>query len=273
MNGREGAMGALMRQRPEWASTVILAGLRGSDAHGSKLPADHPRSTDDTDTFGVAVHPTEWYLGLEGYHGNRRKLSWDTAGAFYDHLIHDVRKFFALLEKGNPNVHCWLWADPEDIMFTSPAGRVILDNREAFLSRQCFAALAGYARSQMHRMDRKKYAGYQGSKRKALVDEFGYDVKHAAHCVRLLKMGLELAETGVMSTRRPPDEARTLQDIKIGGWPFRQTLRYIEDLFKRFRTAEGQSLLPEKVDRAFTNALLLSVIREANSRQERISCA
>ena len=264
MSGHDGALGALLRQRPVWAKNIILAGLRGSDAHGTKLPEDHPRHTDDIDTFGVAAHPTEWYLSLDGYSGNKRKLSWDTAGDRYDHLIHDLRKFFALLVKGNPNVHCWLWADPEDILFVSPAGRVVLDNRKAFLSAACFDALAGYARAQMHKMDRKKYAGYQGTKRKALVDELGYDVKHAAHCVRLLKMGMELAETGVMSTRRPPDEAAMLREIKAGDWPFRKTLRYTEHLFKQFRSM-SEAGLPDDVDRDHINSLLVDVIRIANA--------
>lgn len=260
---RSRAVAALMRQRPEWASNVILAGIRGSDSHGTKLPSDHPRSTDDTDVFGVAVHPTEWYLGLGGYSSPKRKLSWDTAGEHYDHLIHDVRKFFSLLLKGNPNVHCWLWVEPEDVPHIEPAGQLILDNRELFLSRHCFNALAGYARAQMHKMDRKRYQGYQGAKRKELVRELGYDVKHAAHCVRLLKMGIELATTGRMSSRRPDAETVILMAIKAGDWSYRQTERLCENLWKRFRDAEALSDLVEDPDYDRANALLVEVIRMA----------
>lgn len=255
---------ALRQERPEWASNIILAGLRGSDAHGTKLPEGHPRHTDDTDTFGVAVHPTDWYLGLGGYSQPKRKLSWDTAGEHYDHLVHDVRKFFHLLCKGNPNVHNWLWADASDIGHSTMAGRLILLNRGLFLSRHCFNALAGYAHAQMHKMERKKYAGYQGAKRKKLVDEIGYDVKHAAHCVRLLKMGLELAAEGRMSTRRPDDEAAMLRDIKAGEWSFRRTRLYTDDLFKRFREAEAAADLPDEVDRDKVNGVLVQVIHMAN---------
>lgn len=256
------AVEALHRQKPEWAHTIILSGLRGSDAHGSKLPADHPRATDDVDTFGVSVQPLEWYLGIQGYHSQARQ-SWDTAGERYDHLIHDVRKFFHLLTKGNPNVHCWLWADPVHLGEISDAALLILRNRSKFLSRVCFNALAGYATAQMHKMDRKKYHGYMGKKRKILVDELGYDVKHAAHCVRLLQMGIELARTGRLTTRRPEGEAETLRAIKAGDWPYRRTERLCNHLFGEFKVAEAQSDLPDTLDRDFINDLLVRVIHTA----------
>ena len=259
MTVAEKAVAALDRQKPEWAHTIILAGVRGSDAHGSKLPEGHPRATDDVDTFGVSVQLIPWYLGIQGYHSQARQ-SWDTAGEMYDHLIHDVRKVFHLLAKGNPNVHCWLWADPVDIATVTKAGLRILDNRELFLSRICFNALAGYATAQMHKMDRKRYQGYMGKKRKLLVDELGYDVKHAAHCVRLLNMGIQLARTGSMSTRRPEGEGVILREIKAGDWPYRKTERLCHHLWGEFRVAEAQSDLREKVDREAIGTLLVEVI-------------
>jgi predicted nucleotidyltransferase len=257
------AVGALMRQRPKWAGNIILAGVRGSDAHGTKLPPDHPRATDDTDTFGVSVQPEDWYLGLDGYGGQSRQ-SWDTAGEHYDHLIHDVRKMFSLLLKGNPNVHCWLWTDPEDRMSLSLAGHMILDNRGMFLSKRCFTALAGYATAQMHKMDRKRYQGYQGARRKAIVDELGYDVKHAAHCIRLLGMGIELANEGVMRTRRPEAEAELLMQIKAGEWNFNQVEAHSQRLWEEFRAAEPNSTLPDEPNRHDVSDLLVTVIRAAN---------
>ena len=169
-------LAAIYADRPDWANNLILAGLRGSDAHGTKLPADHPRATDDTDTFAISVQPVEWYLGLRGC--TKSRLHWDpeVADSSYDHLIYDVRKLFALLLKGNPNVHCWLWTEPEDIILADDRGRMILANREMFLSQACFDALGGYAQAQMLKMDRSTYAGYMGKKRKAIVDELGEEV-------------------------------------------------------------------------------------------------
>ena len=264
MTPRQVAVNALLANKPERVGRIVLAGICGSDAHGTKLPTGHKFATDDIDTFGVSVQPEEWYLGLDGYSGNLRRLTWETGGDDNDHCVHDVRKFFALLSKGNPNVHNWLWADPEDIVHTTMAGRLILLNRALFLSRHCFAALAGYAHAQLHKMDRKRYAGYMGEKRRVIVDEVGYDVKHAAHCIRLLKMGIELARERTLMTRRPTEEATMLKEIKAGDWPYRRTRAYADDLFCRFRDAEKLSDLPDDVDYSRINALLVQVIRLSN---------
>ena len=257
----ENALQTLMQQRPSWANRIILAGIRGSDAHGTKLPPEHPMATDDTDTFGVSVQTEDWYLGLAGYHNSGRQ-SWDTAGDHFDHLIHDVRKMFALLSKGNPNVHCWLWAEPEDHLLVTKAGQMIVDSRDLFLSRACLKAFNGYAYSQMKKMDRAQYQGYMGEKRKRIVDELGYDVKHAAHCIRLLNMGIELIETGAMHTRRP--EAATIMEIKAGDWPLRKTENLANELWGKYRDLEGTCDLPDLPDRDTLNALLIEVIRTAN---------
>jgi len=260
-NDKLKAIQVLRQQRPGWGQNLILAGIRGSDAHGTKLPEDHPRHTDDVDTFGVSVQSIRWYLTLEANGKNRQ--TWETSGERYDHLIYDVRKFFSLLAKGNPNVHSWLWADPSDQVLVTPPGKVILDNRERFLSKACFSALVGYAKAQMHKMDRKRYQGYQGAKRKKIVDEVGYDVKHAAHCIRLLNMGIELATTGIMSTRRPRDEAAMLMEVKAGEWPFRKVETLSLELYRRFKECEPLSTLPEKPDMRDVNDLLVTVVEMA----------
>jgi hypothetical protein len=113
-------------------------------------------------------------------------------------------------------------------------------------------------------MDRKRYQGYQGAKRRAMVDELGYDVKHAAHCIRLLNMGIELARTGEMATRRPVAEAVTLTEIKAGEWPFRRTESLASDLWVRFQDAERSATLPPEPDAEAADALLLSVIEAAD---------
>lgn len=261
---RANAIADLMSSRPLWASNIVLAGIRGSDAHGTKLPEEHAFHTDDIDTFGVSVATEEWYLGLRGYSTPARKLSWDTSGEHYDHLIHDVRKLFSLAAQGNPNVLCWLFSDPEDLRVVESAGLTILESRRAFLSKKCFVALAGYATAQLKKMERTKYAGYMGEKRKALVDKVGYDVKHAAHCIRLLRMGCELAETGMFHTRRPAAEAKFLMEVKAGSLSYEEVRSYATGIKERFRLLEGKSTLPDEPDRDHLNDILLRVIREAN---------
>ena len=44
-----------------------------------------------------------------------------------------------------------------------------------------------------------------GEKRKAIVRKYQYDVKNAAHLIRLLRMGIEFLETGELRVFRAMD--------------------------------------------------------------------
>ena len=262
----EGAMASLLQARPAWAGNMILTGLRGSDAHGTKLGSDHARDIDDIDTFAICVQPEEWYLGL----GDLRWVPatrdvWETSGSAYDHLVYDVRKAFWLLAKGNPNVHSWLWNQNEDYFWTMEAGETLLEHRDVFMSHRVLTSLGGYAQTQFEKMERTKYAGYQGEKRRAMVDEFGYDVKHAAHCLRLLWMGIELAETGRLTVRRDDDEVEILKAVKAGRWSFDKVRSWADGLTKDFELSCKMSDLPDEPDMDDISGLLVRVIREANN--------
>lgn len=248
---------------PEWApmSRTILCGLRGSDAHGTKLEDKGPNDIDDIDVFTITVQPIEFYLGLRGYHNKNEH--WDSAGEDLDVLVYDIRKFMDLAAKCNPNVINWLWNRDEDYLLIDSFGQRLIDERMMFLSKEVFKRLHGYAYSQMKRMKApdKKYEGYMGEKRKRLVDEFGFDLKNAAHCVRLLSMGIEVADTGVISTYRPEDEQILIKDIKRGIYSLEEISEMIEDLSDEFHEVEKISDLPDRVDRDKVSDLLVEIIQ------------
>jgi len=67
--------------------------------------------------------------------------------------------------------------------------------------------------------------------RAALEARFGYDVKHGAHLVRLLRMGREILETGQVFVWRGPggaDDADELLAIRGGAWSYAQLLEWVE---------------------------------------------
>jgi len=88
--------------------------------------------------------------------------------------------------------------------------------------------------------------GYLGDKRKKLVLEHGYDTKNASHCIRLLRMGIELLSSGKLAVFR--EDARELVDIKLGKWTLERVQAEAEDLFEEARIAADKSPLPEKPD-------------------------
>jgi len=265
------AVDDLRARCPPWASNVILAGLRGSDAHGTKLPEGHPRATDDVDAWGICVQPISWYVGLEGYRSLvRQHWAPEISPEGFDHLVYDVRKFFFLLRKGNPNVHQWLWCDDEDRMLVNSAARPLVENRAKFLSVRVLNALGGYATAQLAKMEpteggRQAYQGYMGDKRKTLVDEIGYDVKNAAHCVRLLSMGIELAVTGKLVVHRRFSERVRLMDIKAGEWNYPDLRELVTDLDADFRDAKGKTELPAEPDLDLIRDMAVTVICDAQA--------
>jgi len=59
-----------------------------------------------------------------------------------------------------------------------------------------------------------------GTKRKMLVEKYGYDCKNAAHLIRLLRMGVEFLKDGRLYVMR--EDAKQLIEIKRGEWTLEQ---------------------------------------------------
>lgn len=244
---------------PDWASNLIMGGYRGSYAHGTTI--EGPNATDDIDVFGVFVQPVDWYLGLDGYGNVKRHQVYETAGDELDILVYDIRKFFHLLIKGNPNVHSWLWTSPSHLLRQTLVSARILAVRERFMSVRMLSALEGYARSQRVRMQGTEHRGYMGERRKALEAKYGYDIKNAAHCIRILWLAIELAQDGAMHALRPPYEQQTLREIKQGLWSLDSVLELHGDLLETLGPLARNANLPEQVDHEWLNDFLVDIIR------------
>src|SRR5215471_4669238 len=77
------------------------------------------------------------------------------------------------------------------------------------------------------KLHHEHFSGYMGEKRKAMVRKYQYDVKNAAHLIRLLRMGIEFLETGRLQVFRTSD-ADELKRIKRGGWTLEQVKQQAE---------------------------------------------
>lgn len=66
--------------------------------------------------------------------------------------------------------------------------------------------------------------------RAALERKFGYDTKHAAHLVRLIRMCREILEQGVVLVHRP--DAEEIKEIRAGSWTYEKIVDFAtkEDL-------------------------------------------
>lgn len=77
----------------------------------------------------------------------------------------------------------------------------------------------------------KNYWSWKNKRNEArseLEEEFGYDTKHAMHLVRLLRMGKEALEDGVIQVKR--HDAQELLDIRHGKWTYEECVAYAENM-------------------------------------------
>jgi len=230
---------------------------RGSEAHGTWV-APEANGIDDRDLMGVLVLPRKYYAGtgLDPWEGA------DAINGPWDVVLYEFRKFIRLLVKQNPNVISMLWLEPEDYIFSSYEFDVLRASRSLFRSRTtAYLAFAGYAAGQEKRMTNPvEAAGYMGAKRKNLFEKFGYDCKNAAHLIRLLSMGAEYLETGVMKVRRTQDRDLLIQ-IKTGQWTLDRVNEHAQQARDKLRLAyETSNALPEKMDMDAIEALTVKIV-------------
>ena len=212
---------------------VIGMATVGSLSHGT-YEREH---IDDIDLMGIVNPPVNYVLGLRNWEGVQ--IIWDDM----DVTLYSLHKMIRLLLKSNPNVLGFLWMP--DYVVSTPALEILIENRDAFSSRFAYNPFVKYAEAQLNDMERSVYKGYLGKKRKELRDKFGYDTKHAAHCIRILRMGAEFLESGRMHVDRSNLDAEQLIEIRNGEYSFDRIKVMASLAFNRAEVAYHQSRLPD----------------------------
>lgn len=106
-------------------------------------------------------------------------------------------------------------------------------------------------------LHRRHFSGYMGEKRKRLVQQLGFDAKNASHLIRLLRMGIEFMESGVLQVRRA--DAAELLAIKQGQWSLERIQEEADRLFDKAEQVIETSPLAEEPDHARANQLLVKL--------------
>lgn len=122
-------------------------------------------------------------------------------------------------------------------------------------------------RERRYKAARKEWESYQGwlktrnPRRSALEAEFGYDTKHGMHLIRLLRMGVEIVETGALNVRR--DDRDDLLAIRAGAWSYDALMAGAEALHARVHAAAAASPLPPAPDEPALDALCADLVGQA----------
>jgi uncharacterized protein len=101
----------------------------------------------------------------------------------------------------------------------------------------------------------------RNEKRAELERQHGYDTKHAMHLIRLMRVGLEILQTGELRVRRA--DADELNAIRDGVLSYDKLLEMAAGLQQQMQSAAARSPLPNDVDYERVDRLVLDLIRDA----------
>lgn len=125
------------------------------------------------------------------------------------------------------------------------------------------------AQERQYRAAKKEWDQYQtwlrqrNEKRAVLEKKFGYDTKHAAHLVRLLRLAREVLTEGVLRVKRP--DAKELLAIRAGAWTYDQIVEFAQKEDEELTSVVKSSKLPKVPDMKFFDNLIREMILEFNS--------
>jgi hypothetical protein len=92
-----------------------------------------------------------------------------------------------------------------------------------------------------------------------LEAKHGYDTKHAAHLVRLLRMALEIVRTGEVHVWRGDLDADELQAIRAGAWDYDRLEGWAEAHRQTLVEASDRCPLPRRPDLEALEALTVTL--------------
>ena len=169
--------------------------LRGSWAHGIAI-----EGKSDYDYGGVYIADQDYIYGLRGRYNGIEQLS----DAKNDQTYYELGRWFELLAKSNPTALESLYVDKKFVIGEiNPYIKEIINNRDMFLSKECFNPIVGYATTQI-----KKSQGYnkkcmypENMARKGILDFcYTFNEQGSKHIVNWLEeRGLKQEYCGLVN--------------------------------------------------------------------------
>ena len=130
-----------LRNDPHLGENIFLLALGGSYAYGMN------KESSDLDVRGIAYNPASDILLGKDF---EQVVNTNT-----DTTIYSFNKMISLLSASNPNTIEILGCKPEHYLHMNETGKELIENRKLFLSKVCIHSFAGYAGSQLRRLENK----------------------------------------------------------------------------------------------------------------------
>jgi predicted nucleotidyltransferase len=155
---------------------ICLLTLGGSHAYGTNIEGS------DVDVRGIFVpSKNDIILGIH----NKQYINTET-----DTVIYELDKIINYLSECNPNTIEMLGCKPEQYLYVNAYGKMILDNKEIFLSKKAIPRFTGYANQQLYRLKQKSLCALSNEEyndhiakviigmKEHLTRAFGFDVSN-----------------------------------------------------------------------------------------------
>lgn len=230
-----------LRTNEKLKDNIVLLVVAGS--HGYGLNTEES----DLDIRGISMGTPDSILGLESFDVFENKNT--------DTVIYSMKRFMELAMKGAPNVLEILFSNPENILYCNEKiGKMLLDNRDMFLSKRVYYSFRGYAKNALKDAEKR------------LENEPKKADKYAMHYIRLCLEVIALLNgndlTDVLKNNRD-----MLMWIRNGS--MRNENKFIEEFYESVEDFENllekayqNSSLPDTVDVKKVSRLLVEMNKE-----------
>jgi hypothetical protein len=106
----------------------------------------------------------------------------------------------------------------------------------------------------------QQWSKTRNPKRAILEARFGYDTKHAGHLVRLMRMGVEILQTGKVNVDRTQIDSVELKEIKNGAWSYEQLEQYAKDTDNKLTDLYNSCKLQKSAQIEKINELCIKIV-------------
>ena len=175
----------------------------------------------------------------------------------YDFSIYSIVKFFQLVMENNPNMIDILYSPQRCVLFCSPIGQLVRDNRKIFLHKGSYQKLRGYSYSQLHKIRTK--VDSSNPKRQESIEKYGYDVKYAMHVIRLLLQAEQILMEHDLDIQR---NSKILKSVRCGEWSLEKIFEWFEEREKHLEELYVKSTLQAKPDEDKIKDLLMTCLEQ-----------
>jgi uncharacterized protein len=250
---------------PKWLpDNIQYETMMGSVAYG--VSSD----TSDVDIYGFVIPPKELIFPhlageIPGFGRQLKRFDQFQAqhikdpegtGREYDISLFSIVKFFSLAMENNPNMVDALFTPHTCVLQSTSIAQLVRENRLLFLHKGSWHKFKGYAYSQKSKMFTKTPT--EGSNRRADYETYGFDVKAAYHCVRLMLQVEQILTEGDLDLMRHKEQ---LKAIRRGEWTAEQVNEFFSDKEKSLEELYVKSELRHSPDEGKIKALLVECLQ------------